>query len=286
MSAEPTSRKIPAEVKRAVRQRCGFGCVACGMPLFEYEHMLEFATVQRHVAEEITLLCPDHHAEKTRGGITADLVREWNASPFNLRTEMSKPRPLYFHGNSCIFTLGSISIRNEMEESHPHFQAITVDGKELLGFEFDGGRPLLNLSLYDHQDQPLVQVENSELMYRTDQWDVEWVGQTLTVRRAQRQPTIEIDFVVPDQVVIRRAQFRYRGIEFCVEPTFAVITNTGGLIVNSYIKQAWTAIAIGHDSESAGPGGFRFTDVPRHVPSAVRAQHLQEARATAALFSA
>jgi hypothetical protein len=284
MSSGPIPRKIPEEVKRTVRQRCGFGCVACGMPLYQYEHMLEFATVQRHVAEEITLLCPNHHDEKTRGRIPADQVRQWDASPFNVGTETSKPHPLYFSGNSCTFILGSVSIRNEMQELHPHFRAITIDGHELLGFRFDGGRLLLNLSLYDQQDRPLVQVESSELIYRTDHWDVEWVGQTLTVRRARKQPTIEIDFVVPDRVVIRRAQFRHRGIEFCVEPTFAVLTNRGDQLADCFFEQIWSVIAIGDDSQSAGPGAFAYVNVPRHVPPAVRAQHLRKAKAGAAAY--
>ena len=61
------SRNIPLPVQREIRQRCGFGCVICGMPLYEYEHMEEWAVVQRHVADEITLLCDQHHREKTAG---------------------------------------------------------------------------------------------------------------------------------------------------------------------------------------------------------------------------
>src|SRR5439155_1627187 len=50
-------RDIPEPIKRQIRQRCGFGCVLCGLPLFEYEHLKGWANVQRHMPEEITLLC-------------------------------------------------------------------------------------------------------------------------------------------------------------------------------------------------------------------------------------
>lgn len=40
---QPNSRNIPLPIQREVRQRCGFGCVICGMPLYEYEHMEEWA---------------------------------------------------------------------------------------------------------------------------------------------------------------------------------------------------------------------------------------------------
>ena len=58
---------IPSGIQREVRQRCGFGCVICGMPLYEYEHMKEWAIVREHVADDITLLCDQHHREKTSG---------------------------------------------------------------------------------------------------------------------------------------------------------------------------------------------------------------------------
>jgi len=30
-------QNIPLPIQREVRQRCGFDCVICGMPLFKYE---------------------------------------------------------------------------------------------------------------------------------------------------------------------------------------------------------------------------------------------------------
>lgn len=46
---------IPEPIKREVRQRCSFGCAICKLPIYEYEHIEEWAIVQRHVADEITL---------------------------------------------------------------------------------------------------------------------------------------------------------------------------------------------------------------------------------------
>lgn len=68
----------------------------CGMPLYEYEHMEEWAQVQRHVADEITLLCDQHHREKTGGLLPKQVVREANNNPYNLREGVSKPYALYW----------------------------------------------------------------------------------------------------------------------------------------------------------------------------------------------
>ena len=96
---------IPQELKREIRQRCGFGCVICGMPLYEYEHMLEWAEVQRHVAGEITLLCRQHHGEKTNGLLPKEVVVASNQNPYNkqpVNHEWSKKRSI---GQISIFKI-------------------------------------------------------------------------------------------------------------------------------------------------------------------------------------
>lgn len=59
--------------------------MVCGLPLYEYDHLLGWAAVQRHVAEEITLLCDKHHREKTLGLLSNEAVRAANANPLNLQ---------------------------------------------------------------------------------------------------------------------------------------------------------------------------------------------------------
>jgi 5-methylcytosine-specific restriction endonuclease McrA len=59
--------KIPRKTKLRVRQRCGFGCVICGHPIYQIDHMVDHAVVQEHKAANLTLLCPRHHDEKTKG---------------------------------------------------------------------------------------------------------------------------------------------------------------------------------------------------------------------------
>jgi hypothetical protein len=97
MSAGQTPARPPigAEMEKEVRRRCGFGCVMCGLPLYEYDHILGWSNVQRHVAEEITLLCDMHHREKTHGLLPLDHVVAANREPFNLRRAVSRPHDLH-----------------------------------------------------------------------------------------------------------------------------------------------------------------------------------------------
>ena len=61
------SRNIPEDVKLAVRQACGFGCVVCGMSIIEYEHIdppFHDATV--HDPTKIALLCATCHGNVSK----------------------------------------------------------------------------------------------------------------------------------------------------------------------------------------------------------------------------
>jgi hypothetical protein len=109
MSTDQASSRPPIgpDIEREVRRRCGFGCVICGMPLYEYDHLLWWANVQRHVAEEITLLCDMHHREKTNGLLPLERVIAANRDPFNLRQGVSKPYNLHYSGDECGIILGS-----------------------------------------------------------------------------------------------------------------------------------------------------------------------------------
>jgi 5-methylcytosine-specific restriction endonuclease McrA len=75
---------IPSKIKREVRQRCGFGCVICGSPIYEYEHMVEWCKTHHHRADELTLLCSQHHAEKTKRLLPEEKVKAANNNPYNL----------------------------------------------------------------------------------------------------------------------------------------------------------------------------------------------------------
>src|ERR1044071_10283987 len=98
----PESRpQIPEPIKREVRQRCGFGCVICGMPLYNYDHMTEWSEVHRHDAANLTLLCPNHHHEKTVGLRTLAQGQAANSKPFNRKHGHTSKHTLAFTGASC-----------------------------------------------------------------------------------------------------------------------------------------------------------------------------------------
>ena len=246
------SRNIPLPIQREVRQRCGFGCVICGMPLYEYEHMEEWALVQRHIAEEITLLCDQHHREKTGGLLPKDVVREANENPYNLREGVSKPYNLHFSGKEAKVEIGGNSFTCQDRGYGTSIVPISVDGTPLIGIILADGHLLLNLVVFDECNIPILHIKNNQLFYSTSPWDIQLVGKKLTIREDHRKILLEIEFYPPDKIVINRGRFLRNGVEILVRPSNILITNNSTLLSNCHADNCYGGLIIGHHDKPFG----------------------------------
>lgn len=223
----PTSRNIPGAIQRTVRQRCGFGCVICGLPLYEYDHLLGWANVHRHAAEEITLLCDQHHREKTSGLLTQEQVEAANADPYNHRAGVSRPYDLHFGADECTIEIGSNTFTGPYSGDGTLMVPLVIDGVMILGFLLIDGHVLLNLSLFDEYNLPALQIQNNVLMYSTSPWDIELIGKRLRIRERPRKFLLDIVFEPPSRVVVRRGRFLLNGVEVLVRPDGLSILHGG-----------------------------------------------------------
>lgn len=261
---ECNSRNIPLPVQREVRQRCGFGCVICGMPLYEYEHMEEWAEVKRHVADEITLLCDQHHREKTGGLLPKENVRQANENPYNLREGVSKPYNLHFSGKEAFIEIGGNSFTCQDTGYGTAMAPISVDGTPLIGLILADGHFLLNVVIFDEFNTPILNIRNNQLFYSTAPWDIQLRGTSLTVRETHRKILIEIDFQPPNKVVINRGRFLRNGVEILVRPTNILITNNAMVLSNCQAHNCYGGLIIGHHEKPIG-GFMALGSIPRYL---------------------
>src|SRR5262249_3030683 len=161
-------------MKREIRQRCGFGCVLCGLPLYEYEHMEGWANVQRHVASEITLLCDHHHREKTNGLLPVAAVKEADRNPHNKRAGASHPLPLHYSGTTCTVVIGSNLFQRYGGPfvDGSLFVAIAIDMTPLLMFHFEKGQLLLTFQVFNERGERILWVDQNEFRYCPSSWDI------------------------------------------------------------------------------------------------------------------
>jgi hypothetical protein len=206
---------ICTKIKRDVRKRCGFGCVICGMPLYEYEHMEEWAIVKRHVADEITLLCNQHHREKTNGLLSVAAVRKANSDPINRRgTSSSYP----FHAQPATLTInvGNNIFYYKSDLPSSGFIVISISAEPILWFTFDGYYLLLNISLFDNENKLILEIRDNELIYSTELWDVTFIGKTLTIKTASRETALVLTVSPNEKIIhIQKAKFYSNGL--CID---------------------------------------------------------------------
>jgi hypothetical protein len=68
---------------------------------------MPYSEVGQHDPDNLVLLCPQHHAEKTKGLLTTDQVEHANLDPHNRRTGESHPFGLHYEGSFCEARIGS-----------------------------------------------------------------------------------------------------------------------------------------------------------------------------------
>ncbi|PTT72209.1 MULTISPECIES: HNH endonuclease signature motif containing protein [unclassified Chryseobacterium] len=218
---------IPDPIAREVRQRCGFGCVVCGCPIYDYEHMLEWSKVKRHVASEITLLCPTHHRAKTARRLPSFIVEEANKNPFNYRKGLSTPDILYYSGNSAIVKMGDSSFYLNDVGLGGHMIPLMVKQFPVIEVNLKDQHFFVNMNLLDERNNVILIIKNNVMQYSVGIWDIEYIGRRLIIRQRQRAIFVDIEFEIPNIINFKRGKFYFNGNSF-------KITNEG-LIVNDLI---------------------------------------------------
>lgn len=251
---------MPAALKREVRRRCGFGCVICGFPIYEYDHLLGWANVRRHVADEITLLCDNHHRAKTAGFLPNESVISANENPLNMQTGVTHPYNLYYTGRTFLIRIGTCTVKHSDSRFGITAEIIRIDGQPLLTVKLEDGHYLLDVNIYDSHDRLVLQIVENELVLNVHLWDIELVGTRLVLREANRDILFDIVFGPPSMVSIRRGRFLYNGIEVLVVSGWLSVLNNRSLFQNVSIEN----VALGSHYAA-----FRIGDNDTDPPFAV-----------------
>ncbi|MFV5630396.1 MULTISPECIES: HNH endonuclease [Acinetobacter] len=259
-----SDRYIPVEIKRQVRQKCFFGCVICGMPFYEYEHIEEYAQVKEHTVENIILLCPNHHASKTTQKLSKERLIYAKNNPFNgskehtsaYKIEPSSNLEIKIGTNTCIGWNVS-----RIKDHHIFF----INGESYFTLHADDdGWLTVSLKITDPQGEVLLKFTKGELTVNTNIFDFSYEGNRILIRDKDSKKII-LDVRIADNIVaISYAYFMHQGNDgFMVENgTLYTIgdqtiigMDTGSLYSHNY-HGAWGLLNIRKYPNIKKPGGF------------------------------
>lgn len=204
---DPKSRRpdVKEAILREVRQRCRFGCVLCGMPFFDYDHMTEFAQVGEHTAENITLLCPNHHAKKSRGKLSVERIREANDEPFNAKRERSSEYDIE-SSRELKIVFGTNTIGTTFSDDRTAIHAIQVNGRNFLTVHREDGWLTYSIIVTDTAGRELIGARKGKLVTSTTVWDYTYEGSNLTIRAGKGDILLDAS-LTNHEVNIRRGAF-------------------------------------------------------------------------------
>jgi trigger factor len=223
--SEP-NRYIPADIKRSVRQRCFFGCVVCGLPVFQYDHIEPFATVQEHTAENIVLLCPTHHQDKTSKRLSADAVRACAAQPANKGKVTTTGHGFLMIANESRIVIGGNTFSFRFGDLDGAFVALAIRGETIISIEREDGRLLLNISLTDEEGQCLVRIVQGEIVVSTGVWDFNLEGSELKIWSRERELGVRLQ-LLDNGVEIDRGTIVRPQVAVKIQPDAVVVMPKG-----------------------------------------------------------
>lgn len=248
-------RYIPEDVAREVRKRCGFGCVVCGFGLYEYEHFNPvFAEAKEHNPNGITLLCPNHHGKKTRGGLSIERVRRANAKPKALQQGFASEKFDILTDNPVIIIGTAKPTKTPVLLQIENEPILTIAPGE------DEDEPfLITATLRDSNGRVILEIDKNEWKTPSDTWDCRTVGQRIEIRSKRGSIELILRQEPPHTIVIERLVMMHRGCKIeAYEGKNITFTTEGGARLQAescVIDGCRAGIMLTHNSISLGLGG-------------------------------
>ncbi|MDM3025862.1 HNH endonuclease [Citrobacter sp. CK194] len=256
---------IPAEIKREVRKQCGFGCAICGMPFFQYDHIEEYAEVREHTADNLVLLCPNHHSAKTTKKLSPERIREAKLNPFNKNRNLTsgfKVEP----SKELLTFLGSNKVTGWYPDGKGEHCPVWVNGYSFFTIHSDEGWLTVSIDITDEMGRVLLSVRRGELVVSTSAWDYEYEGDNIKIRAGLGRILLDLNLSDTKVEVLRGMFLDEHQDGFIVESDGSLLTKCNGetmMTGRNNISQGfgfggWGMINSASVPNISPPGGFGF----------------------------
>ncbi|MBN4053153.1 hypothetical protein JYT92_00175 [bacterium AH-315-L15] len=226
MNKHGLNRRIPPDIKREVRQRCGFGCVICGLGIVQYEHVEpEFSEAQQHEADKIALLCPQCHAKVTTKFWSKEKIRQAMQNPICLQQGYTK-EVFDFCDGYPILQFGGMSLSNCPIP-------IEVAGQPLFKIEkpeVEGAPFRLSGIFCDSKGKVTLQIIENEWIASSENWDVEVSGGAIVIREAHRKVHLKLKVEPPKKLIVDRLDMFVDSLGFEANGDFLRVKSPNGSV--------------------------------------------------------
>ncbi len=234
-------RSIPAEIKRQIRQRDGFGCIVCGNAYYQFDHIgTEFRDAVIHDPLQIILLCGKCHDRKTRGVLSTETLLLHAKSPRCKQIDFSRGE-LDIGTAHPEIVLGTITAKNVRS-------LLTIDEEEVFSIlppQKPGEAFRINASLYNQNGDQTLKIFENEFQISVSNWDAEIIGQKLKIRSQLGKFNLVLRVDPPKRLIIEQLDMVYKNFNIeCREGRDTIIKNRETLLKTSGAELDGCDIAI------------------------------------------
>jgi len=250
------SRRIPADVRRVIRQRDGFGCVLCGSAIYTYEHVdPPFAEAKAHDPARIALLCAGCHDRVTRGLLSKASVKLAMADPRCQQAGFSFG-PFDIGSSFPEIRIGPFVAR----EVAVVLRAMSDDILKVEPPEQPGGPFRISALLANRSGTEVLRIERNEWAASTSSWDVQVEGPRITIHNAPGDVALILRALPPSGLDVERLDMFHKGARFTIrkQTGLTVRAASGAEFTTSDMQVHGSAVAIDVQSDGSmalGRGG-------------------------------
>lgn len=213
---------IPSPTKAAVRRACGFGCIICGAPLIEYDHVTNWAECLEHEVDNLALLCPIHHAKKTRKFLSRQAVIDARSSPVNATRPFTADEPLHPAPQWPRIRMGPIEL---LDQGWDQMVAVAVNGAPLIQVDMRPTIPEICVKVLARNGSTICEIDRNVFRSSTSVDDLTFeAGRIKVFADGRKLPTLELLMdLESSSFTILRASLWMHGILIKITPqSFAV----------------------------------------------------------------
>lgn len=184
MSTRP---RTPLTVARELRRRAGFGCCRCGLPVYQYHHIVPWHVEEHFRPDDMMILCPYCHDAATKGALSEREQRRLQHSPHNIARGYASGSLLVKDSYLAVAFGGTLLVGAGAQ--------LAIDGFELFRLDADDdGCLLLSADLKDESGTSIALIERNEWVSGdASVWDMTSDHDRLKIRSGSRKIALHID---------------------------------------------------------------------------------------------
>jgi hypothetical protein len=170
-----------------LRQEAGFGCCVCGLPIYQYHHIIPWRDEPHYRSSDMMILCPNHHDRVTKGAMSERRQRRYKNEPHNIKRGCAGGK-LEIDREDCALVYGGNLFRG-------NGRILIIDKRSIISIRIGEHHNLeVTLCLEDDMGSIIAYIWNNEWISGDPMpWDIKSDYRTLTIRRGVRDIRLSLD---------------------------------------------------------------------------------------------